>query len=101
MCDERGASAIAPPPILQARDVKIDAAPFGCDGPDFVMARVVARARTSGGVVVDDIAFQEAWVRPATERLPSPMSGQALAGAQDPFPASSAHVRGVFRPPRS
>src|SRR5262245_56494411 len=31
MCDGRGASAIAPPPILPVRDVKLQAAPRACE----------------------------------------------------------------------
>src|SRR6266481_2902381 len=70
MCDERGLSIIAPAPVLPARDVKIDAGlPLGCDAPAIGVAPLGPRAR-SQTVVVDD-GFDEAWVRPAAERVPT------------------------------
>jgi hypothetical protein len=99
MCDERGASAIAPTPVLPARDVKIDAgAPLGCDAPVAIVAGPGWRAHQHVVVVAD--GFEDAWVRPTVHGLPEMTSGSDLARSLLSLPVSSEHGRGVFRPPR-
>jgi hypothetical protein len=100
MCDERGLSAIAPAPVLPARDVKIDGGlPLGCDAPAIGVAPLGPRAR-SHGVVVDD-GFNEAWVRPVPERLPTFAPNRQFASLAILLPVSAGYRRGVFRPPRA
>ena len=99
MCDERGASAIAPTPVLQARDVKIDAGtPLGCDVSVVIVARPGWRAHQRAVVVTD--SFDDAWVRPTPHGLPRSTSGRNLALSLQSLPVSAEHGRGVFRPPR-
>jgi hypothetical protein len=99
MCDDRGLSAIAPAPVLPARDVKIDAGlPLGCDVPAIGVAPLGPHAR-SQTVVVED-GFDDAWVRPAAERLPMLAQGHAFAISAVLLPVSPGFGRGVFRPPR-
>ena len=99
MCDERGASAIAPTPVLPARDVKIDTgAPLGCDASVVMVARPGWRAHQRAVVVAD--SFDDAWVSPKSHPLPRSTSGRDLACTLISSPVSAEHGRGVFRPPR-
>jgi len=99
MCDERGLSAIAPTPVLPARDVKIDGGlPLSCDTPAIGVAPLAPRAR-SHGVVVDD-GFNEAWVRPAPARMPAFAPNDDFESSAVLLPVSAGYHRGVFRPPR-
>jgi hypothetical protein len=103
MCDERGASIIAPPPILQARDVKIEAAfPVGCDSP--LPARAAFGPRTKGHpqpVASDNKNFDDAWVRPTVPGLPEFTPRHAIDGSIALLSASPGYGRDVFRPPRA
>ncbi|HEX9295309.1 MAG TPA: hypothetical protein VF881_05725 [Polyangiaceae bacterium] len=98
MCDEKGASAIAPTPVLPIRDVKIDAGrPLPCDAPD-ALAPVGFRARGSSQVVQS--SFDESWV-PADHRgLPTLNADLLAAAVMVSLPPSAGYRRGVFRPPR-
>jgi hypothetical protein len=99
MCDERGLSAIAPAPVLPAKDVKIDAAfPLACDLPVFSVAPAGPRARGQTIVVVD--GFEEVWLRPSEPRLPKIFPDQEFAASSLLVPVSAGFDRGVFRPPR-
>jgi hypothetical protein len=101
-CDERGASAIAPVPVLQARDVKIDAAfPFGCEVP--LLARAAFGPRSGGRPqpIAADGGFDDTWVRPNMPWLPKLAPEHALDGSTAAFPASPGYGRDVFRPPRA
>jgi hypothetical protein len=99
MCDERGLSAIAPTPVLPAKDVKIDAAfPLGCDAPAFNVAPAGPRARGQTAPVAD--GFEEVWLRPSAPRLPKLFPDQEFAASSLLVPVSAGHGRGVFRPPR-
>jgi hypothetical protein len=99
MCDEKGASAIAPPPVLPIRDVKIDAgAPLGCEAPPFVHSPVGPRAQ--GHSVVSDASFDDAWIRPGPGLTPKPSFVRACGPLAISLPPSAGYRRGVFRPPR-
>jgi hypothetical protein len=101
-CDERGASAIAPLPVLQARDVKIDAAfPLGCEAPLPVRAALGPRAGGHPQPLAADTGFDDTWVRPTLPRLPKLVPDHALDGATASLPASPGYGRNVFRPPRA
>jgi hypothetical protein len=98
MCDEKGASAIAPTPVLPIRDVKIDAGrAFPCDAPDG-FAPVGLRSRGSSRVVEN--AFDEAWVPAERRDLPTLKPELLAAAAIVSLPPSSGYRRGIFRPPR-
>jgi hypothetical protein len=100
MCDERGASMIAPPPTLQAPDAKIDVgAPFGCARSPLGAVMLGARGRV-GTVVIDQLSIDEAWLRPAASRIPSRNTEGNLAPTTNDLSSSPGHGRGVFRPPR-
>jgi hypothetical protein len=103
ICDERGASAIAPPPVRQARDVRIDAGfPLGCEVP--LPTRRAAFGPRGGGQpqpVVTDGGFDDTWVRPSVPRLPKRVAEQAPDASTTTLPASAGFGRDVFRPPRA
>jgi hypothetical protein len=99
MCDERGASAIAPPPVLPIRDVKIDTgSPLGCDDPSPAVAPLGPRARTQA-VVVDE-SSDDACLRVEQRAMPKPAPVLFSVNAARELANSSGHERGVFRPPR-
>jgi hypothetical protein len=101
-CDERGASAIAPPPVLEARDVRIDAGfPFGCDEAVFARATLGNRQGTGSNPVIGDGSLDEAWIRPTPVRLPKFSSAPTWTKIATPLPTSPGHGPGVFRPPRA
>jgi hypothetical protein len=101
-CDERGASAIAPPPVLEARDVRIDVAlPLGCELPVFARASLGTRHANGSNPVIGDGSLDEAWIRPTPARLPKLAPKPAWAKITSLFPTSSGYGRGVFRPPRA
>jgi hypothetical protein len=101
ICDERGASAIAPPPVLQARDVKIDSGyPIGCDAPIFSMAALAHRFHAGAQHVARDGGFDDAWVRPAVVPLPKLGTGDLSLSFTALLPPSPGFCSGVFRPPR-
>src|SRR3954452_9604095 len=103
MCDERGAPAIAPSPVLPIRDVKLEAAPpQPCDyEPSAILITGRPRA-TRADVVTTGDSLDESWVDP-----------QVVLGVDAPCASSvpppltmllyptAAHQRGVFRPPRA
>jgi hypothetical protein len=101
MCDERGASAIAPPPVMQARDVKIEAAfPFGCEGPLPVRAALGQRSSSHPQPIGSDGGFDDTWVRPSLPRLPKLAPRHAIDGSTALLAAAPGYGRDVFRPPR-
>ena len=101
-CDERGASGIAPPPVLEARDVRIDIAfPLGCEEPVFARAALGNRQGTGSNPVVSDSSLDEAWIRPTPARLPKLSSAPTWTKITAPLPTSPGYVPGVFRPPRA
>jgi hypothetical protein len=103
MCDERGASIIAPPPVLQARDVKIDTAfPSGCEDPlSSPRAAFGPRNGAHPQPVAADSGFNDAWVRPTLPRLPKLTPRHAIDGSIALLTASPGYGRDVFRPPRA
>jgi hypothetical protein len=103
ICDERGASAIAPQPVLQARDIKIDAAfPLGCEAP-LPPIRAAFGPRSGGHPqpIAADSGFDDTWVRPAAPRLPKLAPDHALDRSTTSLPVSPGYGRDVFRPPRA
>jgi hypothetical protein len=102
MCDERGASAIAPSPVLEARDERIDTGfPNGCDDPRPVTAALRSQNGGHPVPIATDSGFFDAWVRPVVPRLAKLAASDLLDGRSSPFPASPGYGRGVFRPPRA
>jgi hypothetical protein len=100
MCDDRGASAIAPPPVLPIRDVKLEAGvPFGCATPLVSVAPAGPSAR--GQAVVTGESFDEAWMKPAPTKVSRFSTPRVPAGVVVSLPPSAGYRRGVFRPPRS
>jgi len=101
MCDDRGASAIAPPPVLPIRDVKIEVgAPLGCETP--LMVKVApAGPSARGQAVATGDSFDEAWMKPAPTRVSRLSSARIPAGVVLSLPPSAGYRRGVFRPPRA
>jgi hypothetical protein len=103
MCDERGASIIAPPPVLQARNVKLEAAfPTGCDDP--FAPRAAFGPRTKGQprpVANENKTFDDAGVRPTVPGLPELTPRHAIDGSTVLLTASPGYGRDVFRPPRA
>jgi hypothetical protein len=101
-CDERGATGIAPPPVLEARDVQIEAAvPLGCELPVFARAVMGRHQGNGSNPVIGDGSLNDAWIRPAPARLPKIGSAPASAKITAALPASPGYGRGVFRPPRA
>ncbi|HEY3595456.1 MAG TPA: hypothetical protein VGL13_16325 [Polyangiaceae bacterium] len=102
MCAENGASAIAPPTVLPARDVRLESAtPNSCDdGPRAPVAAPAPSARQKPSAPSND-APADAWVRPVTFILTTPTGDRV--GAVQLFYSGPAqgHERGVFRPPRA
>jgi hypothetical protein len=101
MCDENGASTIAPPPIMPARDVRLESGgPVGCEKEQH--ARVAATgpsARQPIPTSTNDVPV-EAWIRPSVfdlTKLRASISGRIPTFDSGP---TSSHARGVFRPPR-
>jgi hypothetical protein len=101
MCDERGASAIAPPPALPLRDVRLEAGrPLQCDSPlKMTVAPIGPSAR--GQAVVTGDSFEDAWIKPALTKVSRLSSAPAPGGAVVSLPPSAGYRRGVFRPPRA
>jgi hypothetical protein len=102
ICDERGASAIAPPPVRQLRDVKIDAGfPLGCEAPLPARAAFGPRGGGQPQPVVTDGGFDDTWVRPSAPRIPRRPAAKAPGASTMMLPASAGFARDVFRPPRA
>jgi hypothetical protein len=101
MCDDRGASAIAPPPVLPVRDIKLEAGvPLGCETPLTVtIAPLGPSAR--GQAVVAGESFDEAWMKPVPTKVSRLTSARVPAGVVVSLPPSAGYRRGVFRPPRA
>jgi hypothetical protein len=100
MCDERGASAIAPPPVLPVPDVKLEPAlPLGCDTPVHMSVAPVGPTAQSHAAIEGD-CVEDAWLKPAPAKVTrfgsSPTPDQAVLS----LPPSAGYRRGVFRPPR-
>jgi hypothetical protein len=101
MCDERGASAIAPPPVLPVRDTKLEAGlPLGCE-PPLTVTVAPARPSARGQTVVVGDSFDEAWMKPVVPRVSRLSSALVPAGVVVSLPPSAGYRRGVFRPPRA
>jgi hypothetical protein len=101
MCDDRGASAIAPPPVLPVRDVKMEAgSPLGCEAPlRLTVAPLGPRAR--GQATIEGDSFEDAWLKPASAKMTRFASAPAPDAAALSLPPSAGYRRGVFRPPRA
>jgi hypothetical protein len=100
MCDDRGASAIAPSPVLPVRDVKLEAGvPTGCET---LLRMSVAPAGPSarGQAVVSGDSFDEAWLKPSLTKVSRLSSARAPGGVVASLPPSAGYRHGVFRPPR-
>ena len=102
MCDERGASAIAPPPVLPVRDTKLEAGlPLGCETPLMVTVApgTTQRARPD--------RRRRSFLRRGLDEACSPQGLAPQLGAVVPagvvvsLPPSAGYRRGVFRPPRA
>src|SRR5262245_13809449 len=71
ICDERGASAIAPPPVLPIRDVRAEAAPspscldFDLDGGGVALSSGGGRRAPAA-----DSALADAWITTTPVKLP-------------------------------
>jgi len=100
MCDERGASMIAPPPVLPAVDAKLDVGlPLGCDLTSDGVLALGPRAR--GQAVVIDKMPDQACVRTVASPIAQP-DNELLSGVTAArLSASPGFGRGVFRPPRA
>ncbi len=100
MCDDRGASAIAPPPVLPVRDVKLEAGvALGCEIP-LKLGIAPVGPRAHGQEVVARDSFDEAWVKPVPPKIVRLGLARAPAGIVLSLPPSAGYRRGVFRPPR-
>jgi hypothetical protein len=100
MCDERGASAIAPPPVLPVRDVRLEAGlPLGCQTP-LTVKTAPAGPSARGQAVVAGESPNEAWVKPVPTKVSRLSPARVPGGVVVSLPASAGYRRGVFRPPR-
>src|SRR5262249_17773883 len=94
---ERGASAIAPPPIRMLGDDKIDAAfPIGWEAPLPVRAAFGPRSGGHSQPVVADAGFDDTWVKPNVPRLPTLTPVHARGASTTSLPASAGYGRDVF-----
>jgi hypothetical protein len=104
MCDETASSRIAPPPILEIRDIKLEAgspcdvAPVG-ETP-VTVAPIDSRAPASPPVNSDAVAT-EAWVRPIETKILPPMTRENMVRPASAVSGKPGFAQGVFRPPRA
>jgi hypothetical protein len=93
---------IAPAPVLQARDVKIEPSfPLGCEVPLPIRAAFGPRSGGHPQPIAADGGFDDTWVRPAVPRLPKVAPDHAFDDSTASLPASPGYGRDVFRPPRA
>jgi hypothetical protein len=98
MCDERGLSISAPPPVMPMGDEKIDTAPqLGCDVSPGLAFRSSARPRVQ---VVANESPIDACVRVDRHEISRRGSAPFESLEATSLGASPGHDRGVFRPPR-
>src|SRR5258708_4091165 len=101
MCDDRGASAIAPPPVMAVRDIKLEVGvPPGCETPLKVSVAPVGPSARGPVVVVGD-SGEEVWMNRARPKVSGLSSARAPGGVVVSLPPSAGYRRGVFRPPRT
>jgi len=99
LCDDRGASAIAPPPALEAPDEAIARARLSttCPGDDLPVGRTVAPAHRG---VAPPAASVDLGL-PATQSVPPSSGGDPIpATATEARPRAGVRAR-VERPPRA
>src|SRR5262245_3596472 len=98
MCDARGMSVDAPPPITPIGDARIERAPV----PHCRTAAMIRLGhRVQRGIaVVDTTVSIESWVTTAQNAVPPPDTRCVARPTQPRFSTSPGYREGVFRPPR-
>ena len=100
MCDEKGASVIAPSPVLPIRDVRIEeGSPVGCDDTLISVTPMSPGAR-SHSVLARESLTQDAWMKPPGPSLFHRSSTRAPATVSEGRAPAQDHRPTVFRPPR-
>jgi len=97
-CDDRGASALAPPPVFEAPDDAIRRAAFSSCDHDRVEFGVAVRVQHHGGAPQSD-APEMGWRRHTA--LAGPAEGMMLESAPVPGSPCVGVRHRVERPPRS
>lgn len=98
-CDDRGATAIAPPPVLEAPDVAVRQARVAasCDGDDVAVGETVAPGHAPAGGVA---AQGDPAVPVRTIALP-PASSEQMSPVPELGPRADGVTTSIERPPRA
>ena len=99
MCDTRGMSVNAPPPVTPIGDARVEstAAPICRTASMVRIGHRVQRATT----VVDSSTPVDGWLKVERLRLPTPLASKITTATAPGLLKSPGHADGVFRPPRS
>ena len=99
MCDARGMSVEAPPPVLPIRDARIEgiAVPLCHDAA--VLLEVGHRVQRGANVVHSGTV--DTWLTTECYRLPPLAAAQKLEIVGGALSRAPGHDAGVFRPPRA
>jgi hypothetical protein len=98
MCDARGMSVDAPPPVTPIRDARIEGAPAPLCR---TAATIKLGHRVQRGTAVVDTPSIESWVTAARTAVPKPIAAHVTRPTAPELLRSPGHREGVFRPPRA
>jgi hypothetical protein len=100
MCDARGMSIDAPPPVTPIRDARIERTPVLLCRDQ--AARLGVRQQVSrGATAVADGAAIESWITTKSTSLPTLTDERAVFFSGGGLMKAPGHDAGVFRPPRA
>jgi hypothetical protein len=99
MCDTRGMSVNAPPPVTPIGDARVESTPVPlCRTATMVrLGHRVQRAAT----VVESSTPIDGWLKIELVRLPTPLASTITTATAPGLSKSPGHGDAVFRPPRN
>lgn len=103
ICDERGMSAIAPPPVLPVADVRFESAPAGpvCLEADLALEGVAVATDGAPAPAQEAPTIVEGALAASTKGLARFRGDPLPRPAAETTEIRSGFARGVFHPPRA
>ena len=98
MCDARGMSVEAPPPVLPIGDARLErSSAYLCRDAPAVLG---LRHRVRRGTIIVDGAPIESWIKTESGVVPKLAAVRTVAIGREGVLNAPGHGAGVFRPPR-